>query len=132
MPLLDEVAPETAPLEGVLLVEPAVASAVVVADVVVTGVEEVDDVLADGLVAALDAVDPVAEALVPPLVDDSDEDNAWESWVSPEEMALAGLAAAPSPAAPAEQPVEVGCALAACCRTMDTASNSAERNWVNA
>lgn len=78
-PLLDEVAPDTALLEGVLLVEPAVSVAGLVADVVITGVDELDDVLADGLVAALDTADPVAEVLVPPLTDDSDEDNAWAS-----------------------------------------------------
>lgn len=130
-PLLDDVVLEAALLEGVLLVELAVPAAVPVADVVVVGVEELDDVLADGLVAAFEAADPVAGVLVPPLAD-SDGDNAWASWFSPEEMALAGLVTAPPPAAPAELPVVVGCALAACCRATDTASNSAERNCVNA
>ncbi len=130
--LLDEVVLETILLEGVLLVGLVVATDVVVTGVVVTGVAELGDVLADGLVAALEAADPVAEALVPPLVEDTDEGNAWASWVSPEEMALAGLAAAPLPAAPPGLPVEVGCALAACCRATDSASNSAERNCVSA
>jgi hypothetical protein len=85
-----------------------------VTGVVVTGVAELGDVLADGLVAALEAADPVAEAFVPPLAEDTAEGNAWASWASPEEMALAGLAAAPSPTAPTGLPVEVGCALAAC------------------
>jgi hypothetical protein len=119
-------------LEGVPLVGLAVATGVVVTGAVVTGVAELGDVLADGLVAALEAADPVAKAVVPPLAEDTDEGNAWASWDSPEEMALAGLAAAPSPTATTGLPVEVGCALAACCRTTDSASNSAERNCVSA
>jgi hypothetical protein len=130
--LLDEVVLETTPLEGVLLVGLPVATDVVVTGVVVTGVAELGEVLADGLVAALEAADPVAEALVPPLAGDTADGNAWASWVSPEEMALAGLAAAPSPTAPTGLPVEVGCALAACCRATDSASNNAERNCVSA
>lgn len=121
--LLDEVVLETTLVEGVLLVGLAVATDVVVTGVVVTGVAELGDVPADGLVAALEAADPVAEALVPPLAEDTDEGNACASWVSPEEMALAGLAALP---------IEVGCALATCCRATDSASNSAERNCVSA
>ena len=132
--LLDEVVLETTLFEGVLLGGLAVATDVVVTGVVVTGVAELGDVLADGLVAALEAADPVAEALVPPLAEDTDEGNAWASWVSAEEMALAGLVAAPSPTAPTGLPVEVGCALAlaACCRATDSASNSPERNCVSA
>jgi hypothetical protein len=130
--LLDEVAPDTTLLEGVLLVGLAVATDVVVTGVVVTALAELGEVLADGLVAALEAADPVAEALVPPLAEDTAEGNAWASWVSAEEMALAGLAAAPSPAAPTELPVEVGRALAACCRATDSASNRPERNCVSA
>lgn len=130
--LLDEVVPETALLEGVPLAVLAVAADVAVTGVVVTGVAELGGVLADGLVAALEAADPVAEALVPPLAEDTDEGNAWASWVSPEEMALAGLAAAPSPTAPTGLSVGEDCAPAACCRTTDSASNSAERNCVSA
>ena len=134
--LLVEAVLEATPLEGVLLVGLVVATGVVVTGVVVTGVGELGDVLADGpaggLAAALEAADPVAEALVPPFGEDSDEGNAWASWLSPEEMALAGLAAAPSPTAVATLPVEFDCALAACCRATDSASNSAAMNCVSA
>lgn len=123
--LFDEVVLEAALLEGVLLVELAVATGVVVTGVVVTGAAEVDDVLADELAAELEAADAVVEALVPPLAEDTAEGNAWASWDSPEEMALAGLVTAASP-------VEVDCALAACCRATDSASNNAERNCVSA
>ncbi|MGH8298246.1 MAG: hypothetical protein ACRES6_03045 [Steroidobacteraceae bacterium] len=132
MPPLNEVVLETTLLEGVLLAGLAVTTGVLVTGVVVTGVAELGDVVADGLVAALESADPVAEAPVPPLAEDTGEGNPWASWVSPEERALAGLAQVLSPTAVAGLSVEVDCALTACCRTTDSASNSAERNCVSA
>ena len=133
---LDEVVLGAALVEDVLLVGLAAVTDVVVTGVVVTGVAELGDVLADGLadglVAALEAADPVAEALVPPLTEDADEGNAWASWLSPEEMALAGLGGTWSATALTGLPVEVGCALAACCRATESASNSAAMNCVSA
>lgn len=125
---------ETTRLGGVLLVGLAVVTGVVVTGVVVAGadVAELDDAAVDGLVAVLEAEDPVAEALVPPLAEDTDEDNPWASWLSPEERALAGRMPVWSPTAVAGLPVEVGCAPEACCRATDSASNSAEMNCVSA
>jgi hypothetical protein len=122
---------ETTLLGGVLLVGLAVVTGVVVTGVVVAGVVELDDAVVDGLVAVLEAADPVAEAFVPPLAEDVD-DNPWASWLSPEERALAGRMPVWSPTAVAGLPVEVGCAPEACCRATDSASNSAEMNCVSA
>ena len=128
----NEVVLEPTLLEGELLAWLVVTTGVVVTGVVVTGVAELDDVVVDGVVAALEAVDPVAEALVAPLAGGADEGNPWASWLSPDERALAELAPVPSPTAVTELPVEVDCAPAACCRATDSASNSAERNCVSA
>jgi hypothetical protein len=129
VPPPDEVVLETALLEGALLVELAVKTGVVVTGVVVTGLVELGEGLADEVVAALEPVDPVAEAFVPPLAEDSGGDKAWASWLSPEEI---GFAPHPSPPGPTGLPVEVDCAPAACCRATDSASNSAETNCVSA
>jgi hypothetical protein len=42
---------------------------------VVTGVAELGDVVAVGLVAALEAADPTVEALVPLFAEEADEGN---------------------------------------------------------
>lgn len=132
MPLLSEVVLETTLPEGVLLVGLAAATGVVVMGAVATGLAEPGEGLADGVVAALEAADPVAEALVPPLAEDTGGGNDRASWVSPEEIGLAGSTATPSPFGPTGPPVEVGCPPAACWRTTDSAPNSAETNWVSA
>ncbi|MFZ0500047.1 MAG: hypothetical protein WAU49_18520 [Steroidobacteraceae bacterium] len=118
-------------LEEVLVAGLVVTTGVVGTDVVVTGVAELVDVLAAGLVA-LEAVEPVAEAVAPLLAGDADEGNPWASWLSPEERALAGLPLLPTPTPVTGLPVEAGAASAACCIATDSASNSAERNCVSA
>jgi hypothetical protein len=69
---LDEIVLDASLLDGVLAAGLDATTGVVVADVV-TGVEELGDVVVVGLVAALEAADPTVEALVPLLAEDADE-----------------------------------------------------------
>jgi hypothetical protein len=71
---LDEVVLDATLLDGVLVAGLAATAGVVVTGVV-TGVTELGDVVAVGLVAALEAADPTVETLVPLLAEDADEGN---------------------------------------------------------
>jgi hypothetical protein len=71
---LNEVVLDATLLDAVLVAGLAATTGVVVTDVV-TGVAELGDVVAVGLVAALEAADPTVETLVPLLAEDTDEGN---------------------------------------------------------